>query len=475
MSRQWTLWLAFFLLCFNYHILRAMKDGILTTQVPSGAALIPWVNVVVLLPCSFVGAWCVACASCYVTLLSIFWSWCGGLLCFFVGFAWWIYPNLEQWYCPVDWMEPLCSGGLHPLMSLVFYWPLVLFYVFSELWASIFLNTLMFLLFHERLSEKALRYQLPWLSYAIVGSATLVSPSMHFLCGSTSQGGGVYADDSTLKWFSTAQSLILGIVCFTFLAVLCVMWGLYGTKEGRFSKKFSEGGIKNGKNTHQSPPSSFIESMRLLFSSKHLLFIGVLVMMSYAVTNLVELLWKDQMRLFFPSPREYVFYQGKLTTWMGFSGLLFAGLSNRLVQRFGWKWVALVTPLVIVITGCSLFLGIFFSWSSLVMWSGSLISSVERAMLYSISRFAKEITYRPLAPHERVQGKSVIDGFLGRAGKVAGSLFCIALWSQSYEATALRLSIAMIFGVMIWFFAILQLAPRMHRFLQKTPKEQHVD
>ena len=84
--------LILFLICFNYSILRNVKDTVVITASNSGAEVIPFIKVWVLLPMAFILTWVYAILSSRMSRSRVFTIIVAGFIGYFLLFAFVLYP-----------------------------------------------------------------------------------------------------------------------------------------------------------------------------------------------------------------------------------------------------------------------------------------------------------------------------------------------------------------------------------------------
>ena len=102
-----------------------------------------------------------------------------------------------------------------------------------------------------------------------------------------------------------------------------------------------------------------VDSIKMIFSSKYLGYIAILVICYGMSMNFVELLWKEQLNIQFGSKQEVSNYLQNLFIGTGLFTMLVMLTSKSVVQKFGWYKGAIVTPIVILVTGLVFLLLLF--------------------------------------------------------------------------------------------------------------------
>lgn len=67
--------------------------------------------------------------------------------------------------------------------------------------------------------------------------------------------------------------------------------------------------------------------------------------------NLVEVTWKSKIKAQFPNPNEYSSFMGDFSSATGAVTFVMMLLSRTIFKKYGWGVAALITPVVLLITG----------------------------------------------------------------------------------------------------------------------------
>jgi AAA family ATP:ADP antiporter len=186
----------------------------------------------------------------------------------------------------------------------------------------------------------------------------------------------------------------------------------------------------------EKPKMSLKESFMFLSRSKYIACLATLVICYGIAINLVEVSWKGQLKLQYPNPNDYQAFMGLFSTITGavtIFMMLFVG--GNVIRRFGWKTGALITPVVLLITGVGFFACVIFKGSLsgviamlgttpllLAVLFGTAQNIMSKSAKYSLFDPTKEMAYIPLDQESKVKGKAAVDVVGGRLGKAGGSL-----------------------------------------------------
>jgi AAA family ATP:ADP antiporter len=191
--------------------------------------------------------------------------------------------------------------------------------------------------------------------------------------------------------------------------------------------------------------------------------------------NLVEGVWKKAIGIAYPDPRDLGAIMGSIQIYTGFAVVFSMLCGAHLLRIVSWRTAALLTPIVILLTGSFFFvffifrdnLGFYIAalGTSAVMLSayfGALQNILSKATKYAFFDSTKEIAYIPLDDELKVKGKAAADVIGGRLGKSGGAFVQWAMISFIPGASLVTLApnIAVIFVVMMvmWIGGVFALA-----------------
>jgi AAA family ATP:ADP antiporter len=357
-------------------------------------------------------------------------------------------------------MEAIFPVGLKGLISVFRNWTLTGFYVMSELWASIILNVIFWGFANEvtKIDEAPRFYSVFGIganfATIVAGQAAIFLSEAHF---STEWLFGVRE-----SW-EEVQLILVSLVTINGLITMATFRWM--NKKVLNGPSFEE--FHNNKRVAKAKGKlSFRESFSYLSNSKYLLCIAVIVVAYNLVINLVEVVWKDQLRMLYPNPSDFNTYMNNLTTAMGIVSTLTAIFMNKIITRFGWTKTALITPVIMLVTCAGFFSFLFFRDSlagiavaltgttplAIAVFFGGAQNCLSKAAKYSVFDATKEMAYIPLSHESKLKGKAAIDGVGSRFGKSGGSLIHQGLLVVFSTLTASAPYVAGILMMVIFFW-----------------------
>ena len=218
-------------------------------------------------------------------------------------------------------------------------------------------------------------------------------------------------------------------------------------------------------------------------------------MVSYnLVINLVEVVWKDQLRRLYPNPADLNNYLNNLTSAIGIVSTITAIFMAKIMGKFGWTKTAMITPVIMLITCAGFFAFLFFRESNfasvivaltgttplaIAVFFGSAQNCLSKAAKYSVFDATKEMAYIPLSHEVKLKGKAAIDGVGSRFGKSGGSLIHQGLLMVFSTLTASAPYVAgfLLLVIVFWIVAVRALGVQFRDLTaaqNKTPADDSV-
>ena len=208
--------------------------------------------------------------------------------------------------------------------------------------------------------------------------------------------------------------------------------------------------------------------MSHLAKSKYVGFIAVLILSYGIMTNLIEQTWKAELKVQYPTTTEYMDFMADYQFWLAIAAIVFVYISKGIINRYGWRTCALITPICLATTGVVFFSYLIFEQHFASIIKGLLIDPVvfaasfggagvllSKSAKYSFFDPSKEMAFIPLEDDLRTSGKAAADGVGARLGKSGGGLIQIGLFSVFTQST--QHDIAPILAIMVVVLAIIWL------------------
>ena len=451
----------FFCISFNYTILRDTKDTLIVTS--SGAETIPFLKVWGVVPAAILFMLIYAKLSNVLTKENLFYTTIIPFLVFFGIFAYFLYPNRDALHpnASADYLQSLLPQGLAGLVAVYRNWTFSLFYILSELWGSVVLSLLFWGFANDitRVLEAKRFYSLFGLGANL---ALLISgPAIIYVSDIRK-----HLPEGVDAW-QVSLNYLMGMVVLAGLAIIAIYWWINRNvlTDSRFYDPTEEKKAKKEK-----PKMGVFESFAFLAKSNYILCLAVLVIAYGICINLVEVTWKSQLKLQYPNANDYSTFMGKFSFVTGFvTILMMLFVGGNLIRRKGWGFAALVTPIVLLITGAGFFAFVLFREHlagyiamlgttplMLAVIFGAAQNVMSKSAKYSLFDPTKEMAYIPLDQESKVKGKAAIDVVGARLGKSGGSFIQQGLLVALGSLAAITPYIAIILFVIIiaWIIAV---------------------
>jgi len=416
---------------YVYSILRNAKDVLVISYV--GAELISALKLWAVLPAALLIMVIYTKLADYFNRLQLYYALIAFFTGFFIVFMLFLYPNIET-------IQPdmTLAKENYPFFKYVLMiaenWAFTLFYIMSELWGSVMLSLMFWQLANEMVSiEQAKRFY-PF--FGFFGQIGLIAAG-------------------AVMWLFTRMNLgwaliINNIVISISIAALVMIANLWFISH----KVSSTAAINNAKSNKKNKyKPGLIESFKHILSSKYIGLIASLIVCYGITINLVEGVWKKKLGAYFPNPQDLGNFMGQVQIYTGLTTIVVMFIGSYILRKCSWKVAALVTPLIILVTGALFFLFIIFgtyfeshfglitvSTALLAVLFGAFQNIFSKATKYSLFDATKEISYIPLDEELKSKGKAAADVIGGRLGKSGGAIIQWGLLSLIPGATLISLA-----------------------------------
>jgi AAA family ATP:ADP antiporter len=392
-------------------------------------------------------------------------------LIFFGSFTYIFYPLRDvlhpHLFC--DYLETILPAGFKGLIAMCRNWSFTLFYVICELWGSIVL-TVLFWGFANEITKitEARRF------YSMMGviasfAATIAGVIANFL--------------SNESWEQTLNVLMMAVITSGILAMFIFRWMNKNVLNGPDFKEFHE--AKRIQKTKKR--LSIRESFVYLSKSKYLICIAILVVSYNLVINLVEIVWKDQLRQLYSSALDYNRYMNNMTSAVGIIATITSLFMSTMITHFGWTRTALVTPTIMLITSIGFFAFMLFKNDlaepvylltgttplAIAVFFGASQVCMSKACKYSVFDSTKEMAFIPLDYESKLKGKAAIDGVGSRLGKSGGSLIhqSLLMVFATVSSSAPYVAVILIGVIIAWMIAVRSLGKQFAAIIGEKARE----
>lgn len=455
------MFLMFFCISFNYTILRDTKDTLIVTAPGSGAEAIPFIKVWLVVPCAIIFMLIYAKLSNILTKQKLFYAVIAPFMLFFALFAFVFYPARDALHPTdaADRLQAFLPQGLMGLVAIFRNWTYAVFYVLAELWGSVMLS-LMFWGFANEITRvgEAKRF------YALFG----IGANVALLCSGPAI---VFVSDIRRKvpegvdaW-GISLNLLMSMVVISSVVIIATYWWINKNvlTDARFYKPEEQ------KKKKDKPKLSIKESFMYLAKSPYIGCLAILVIAYGIAINVIEVTWKSQLKLQYPNANDYSTFMGYFSTLTGaVTVLMMLFVGGNVIRRYGWGTAAVITPVVLLITGI-IFFGLILFRDNLggviaalgttplmmAVVVGMIQNIMSKSSKYSLFDPTKEMAYIPLDQEQKVKGKAAVDVVGARLGKSGGSFVQQGLLVifGSMAAITPYLAVVLVVIIMAWIFA----------------------
>lgn len=473
------MFLLFFFILFNYTVLRDTKDTLIVTAPDSGAEAIPFLKVYGVLPAALIFMFIYAKMSNVLSKPALFYATVAPFILFFAVFSVLLYPHRGHLH-PVqfcNWMQDVLPIGFMGLIAIIRNWTFSLFYIMSELWGSVCLSLLFWGFANDitKVNESKRFYNL----FGLGANLSLFFAGT-FIIWASNLRQTLHTED---PWQVSLNILML-VVVLSGLIILGIYWWInrYVLTDPKFYDSAAQKKLKSDK-----PKLSLWASLKYLLSSKYLGCIAILVIAYGMCINLVEVTWKSQLKLQFPNPNDYSAFMGNFSRITGVVTMLMMFLATgNIVRKLGWKIAALITPVVLLITGILFFTFMIFNnhlagimsiigttplWLAVIF--GMTQNIMSKSAKYALFDPTKEMAYIPLSQELKVKGKATVDVVGARFGKSGGAFIQQFLIITLGSIAAMAPYIGIFLGVIIilWIIAVISLDKQFKIAIASNEKE----
>lgn len=410
---------------FNYTILRDTKDTLVVNAPGGGAECLSFLKLYGVTPAAILFMVVFIKLANVFSREKLFYIVLTPFLVFFAAFAFIIYPNKELLHMSMPSIQAAQASmpNLHWLVPVVGNWSFAIFYILSELWGSVVLSMLFWQFANEitKVTEAKRFYGL----FGMLGNIGLL------LSGPTIMLTAMYAKTLPKGMDAFGVNLKLLMAAVTVSGLVLMLTYRWMNKNVLTDPKLYQPG--QGKKKEKAK-LSVMESFRYILKNPYLGLIAVLVLSYGVAINLVEGVWKGQIKIAFPDMNDYNMFMGQFSTWTGAITILLMVVGNNILRKLSWTKAAIITPIMVLVTSGIFF---FFVWNGtkstpfaplmgttvvlVAVLIGQIQNVLSKGTKYSLFDSTKQMAYIPLDPEAKVKGQGAVEVIGGRAGKSGGA------------------------------------------------------
>lgn len=448
------------------NLIRAMKDSVVNTMI--GTETIAFLKFWGVLPAAFLMT------IIYVKLVSImkgeniFYLIMSTFLAFFILFAFYLFPNHQLIHLNPETAQQFAKSYPHMkwFILLLSNWSFSLFYVIAELWP----NAIFALLFWQfvnkvtTVDESKRFYPLFGLlgqtGLYLSGQFLINLPPINYYI---SRLLGVNIDSSVLS-----IQLVISVVSILGTIALVSFWVIN-------HKILDVATTENLQFRVKKNQMTLIESFKMIVESRYTRLIAILLICYGIAINLVEGPWKAEAARIYKDPTEFAAFVGSYISYTGILTIMFVIIGSNIVRKLGWLSAAIITPLMVLITGiCFFIIANFDPVATFMMMSfavtdpiliaiiiGVIQNVLSKSSKYTLFDSTKEMSYVPLDENLKTRGKAAADMIGVKLGKSSSaflqSMIFIIFPSATYKTISMFLMCVFTVICFVWIWAVIEL------------------
>jgi AAA family ATP:ADP antiporter len=452
-----------FCVLFNQNVLRILKDSILIAEI--SAEVTGFAKVYCVTPAAALFVVIYAKMVNHLSFYQIYRYLILFFTIYFVLFAFVFFPNIDLFHMDPARLNELMQAYPHWkwYIALAGNWCFILYYVLAELWPNIF-YILLFWQFANEITEtqEAKRF---YTLFSLFGNSSLIFVGfiMMNLSSESSVAAKFFTTDSKvlLIQVSTAILVIVSFLSERMVKFLCDNI----LSDPSFYKK-----AKRERSTKEK--MGLLESFRYIASSKYL-WLMLICSAAFGLTmNLVEAVWKAKIKELYPTLNQFAEINSLYIMWTGVSIMILTIVGNNVMRHYSWLTAALITPIVILITGTLFFLLVVFDQQihtaldglilisplALAVFVGAVQNVLAKGTKYSIWDTSREMLYIPLDDELRTKGKAAVDVVSSKIGKSSSGLVQAVLFTifpfATYNTISPFMAVIFIAVCIAWIYAV---------------------
>lgn len=455
------------------NLVRALKDSIVNTLI--GTETVAFLKFWGVMPAAFL------ITILYVKLVNsmksetIFYFIISIFLTFFIIFAFYIFPNYQSLHLNSATAQSLIASYPHFkwFVLLLSNWSFSLFYVVAELWPNA-VYSLLFWQFVNMITnvEESKRF---YLLFGLFGQTGLYISGkfLENISHISNYFANLFNINSDIQVLSI--QIMLSVVFVLGVCAMLVFWILNHKILDHEKLDKIQFKIKQKKMT-------LSESIKMILSSRYILLITVMLICYGIAINMVEGPWKSNASKIYTNPTEFSAFVGSYLSKTGLLTILFVIIGSNIVRKLGWFCAAMITPIMVFVTGMSFFIVTNFDSvaGSMIMFFaltepsliainiGAIQNVISKSSKYTLFDSTKEMSYVPLDDDLKTKGKAAADVIGVKLGKSASafiqSMIFVIIPSATYSSISVYLMAIFAVICCIWIWGVIELNKEYSKF-----------
>jgi AAA family ATP:ADP antiporter len=453
-----------FCILFNQNILRILKDSIVIAGISAEVTSFAKVYCVTPVAAIFVIIYAKMVNSLSFEKIFNYLQWI--FIGFFAIFAFIIYPNADLFHSDPAILEKLMLHHPHLkwFIALAGNWSYIVFYVLAELWPNIFYILLFWQFANEiTTTEEAKRF---YTLFSLFGNSSLIIVGLMIM--------NLASEASFLKEYfvsSDSQTLFIqaAITFVIFSSILCSLLVRFVCKNVMTDPALY---IKAKADNITKEKLGLKESFKYIARSKYLWLLLICSAAFGLSINLVEAVWKAKTAELYPSISTYAEFNGMTILWTGIAIMVMTIIGNNIMRNHSWFVAAVISPVMIMVTGIIFFLLVVFDQSIFTLFDNSIVMTplalavsvgavqniLAKGTKYSIWDTSIQMLYIPLDNELRTKGKAAVDVVSSKVGKSSSgliqSMLFVLIPTATYTTISPFLMVVFVVVCITWIYAV---------------------
>jgi AAA family ATP:ADP antiporter len=188
--------------------------------------------------------------------------------------------------------------------------------------------------------------------------------------------------------------------------------------------------------------------------------------------NLVEAVWKSKIKELYPTVNTYAEFNSLYILWTGVAIMVMTIIGNNVMRSHSWFVAAVISPVIIMISGILFFILIVFDHQvlslldstilmtplALAVSVGAIQNILAKGTKYSIWDTSREMLYIPLDKELKTKGKAAVDVISSKIGKSSSGLIQSIIFTliptATFSSIAPLLMVIFTFVCIAWIYAV---------------------
>jgi AAA family ATP:ADP antiporter len=215
-----------------------------------------------------------------------------------------------------------------------------------------------------------------------------------------------------------------------------------------------------------------IESFKYIARSKYLWLMLICSAAFGLSMNLVEAVWKAKIKELYPTVNTYAEFNSLYILWTGVAIMVMTLIGNNIMRNHSWFVAAVISPIIIMITGTIFFALVVFDHQVLSFFDGAILMTplalavsigavqniLAKGTKYSIWDTSREMLYIPLDNELRTKGKAAVDVVSSKIGKSSSglvqSLIFTIIPTATFTSISPLLMVIFIVVCILWIYSV---------------------